>query len=253
MSQIKVNSDCIADTIISLRLLLEKCRDQSNGHGCFNHPLSNTSGKCAEMLDNLTQELDITKNRIDIMIEHKTIEWLITIDARFRAADEAMRNYIAAGGARGGAFYENPANRQGIIDAANKPELLSGKTDELKRLVPAGTGVDVDGWYGYQCWDLSKYYMKNVLGLPGEPVGGSGIEGLVNWAQNNGWAVDKTPQAGDIFFTDSYGHTGVVISAGPPMVCYEQNVGTGGGGGPAVERRYPPQDATSYSYIHPNI
>jgi hypothetical protein len=171
MSQIKVSSDHIADAIISLRLLLEKCRDQSQGHGCFNHPLDKTSGKFAEMLNNLTQELDITKNRIDCMIESGTIAMLADADSRFRAADEAMRDYFAAGGAkRSHDFHSNSENRIKVINVAKSVELRRFKDWALNpdnwtnRPGGAPWGIDVDKAHGEQCADIPKAYYQQLFG-----------------------------------------------------------------------------------------
>lgn len=91
-----------------------------------------------------------------------------------------------------------------------------------------GRGVDVDGAYGYQCWDLTAHYAANVCGSTTYPYlrtytgsakdvyryfGAMNSDYFTRIANESG-NTDQLPQAGDIIVYDGNdGHIEVVLGA----------------------------------------
>lgn len=105
-------------------------------------------------------------------------------------------------------------------------------------LANAHIGVDADGAYGMQCVDL-----PNMIAIKffGRRLMGNGVD-IASAGRANGWEYQTSglPAAGAIWSGDTgnpWGHTGLTISDPDGSGAFrtiEQNVGTGGGGGPAV-------------------
>ena len=104
--------------------------------------------------------------------------------------------------------------------------------DYVRNLADNNIGVNFDGWYGWQCWDLVAKVMYEATG---KVVNGNAID-LLDSAKALGIeVVYEAPgviaKAGDIFVMSvpgsPYGHTGVVIedSDGVTLKTIEQNVG----------------------------
>ena len=130
-----------------------------------------------------------------------------------------------------------------------------------RNLADNNIGVNFDGWYGWQCWDLVAKVMYEATG---KVVNGNAID-LLDSAKAQGLEViyegeGVIAKAGDIFVMSvpgsPYGHTGVVIedSDGVTLKTIEQNVDGNADylevGGPARYR------TRSYNgmvgYIRPN-
>lgn len=103
--------------------------------------------------------------------------------------------------------------------------------DYVRNLADNNIGVNFDGWYGWQCWDLVAKVMYEATG---KVVNGNAIN-LPESAEAQGLnVIQEGPgviaKAGDIFVMDvpgsPYGHTGVVIedSDGYTLKTIEQNV-----------------------------
>lgn len=86
-----------------------------------------------------------------------------------------------------------------------------------------GKGYDVDGYYGYQCWDawaLCVWNLCNGASAPTKPGGGGAIDCWNvsrNYYKNLGWQLitDKSQiQYGDwlVFSGGAYGHIGMAVS-----------------------------------------
>lgn len=113
-----------------------------------------------------------------------------------------------------------------------------------------GSLIDVDGWFGAQCWDQWSHYATNFLGVPVGPTyanaGGSAPHagyacnvfhnahrsGLTQWFDI--LPASATPQAGDVAFWEygsvwyPYSHVATVLE--PPLKggllrCLTQNPG----------------------------
>jgi len=117
---------------------------------------------------------------------------------------------------------------------------MSKKQDMINDLIAhadAGTGVDYDKMYGYQCADVTCYGIYEYFGTR---LWGNAID-LLNSAASLGYTVEynevgnvnSKPRAGAVFVQDttyiaghSYGHTGVVYedSDGYTLKTIEQNV-----------------------------
>ncbi|MCT2160062.1 CHAP domain-containing protein [Granulicatella adiacens] len=131
----------------------------------------------------------------------------------------------------------------------------------VRNLADNNIGVNFDGWYGWQCWDLVA---KVIYEATGKVVNGNAID-LLDSAKALGIeVVYEAPgviaKAGDIFVMSvpgsPYGHTGVVIedSDGVTLKTIEQNVDGNWDylevGGPA---RYRTRSYTGMvGYIRPN-
>jgi hypothetical protein len=96
-----------------------------------------------------------------------------------------------------------------------------------KTIVGIGTGIDVDGLYGFQCKDWANGYADFM----GNPFTAGNAIAL--WQRNQpGWTKVQTPQVGDVFVKNyvandgvNYGHTGVVDEiVGSGFYSYDQNV-----------------------------
>lgn len=105
-----------------------------------------------------------------------------------------------------------------------------------------GKGIDFDGSYGYQCWDLAAQYSRDVVGLQGGPwqvmptgPNGGALE-VFTVFQNplpqyytkiaNSPDPNNIPQKGDIVIWNwgTYGHIAVVLGANSTsMTVFEQN------------------------------
>lgn len=97
-----------------------------------------------------------------------------------------------------------------------------------------GKGVDFDGHYGFQCVDLYRKYVEEVLGIPQTPsVAGAkdiwdkcpGFEKVTN-------TPDGFPKPGDVMIWGAtygpYGHVAIVVSADVnSFTCFSQNDPTG--------------------------
>lgn len=97
-----------------------------------------------------------------------------------------------------------------------------------------GKGADFDGSYGNQCFDLYRFYCKEVLNIPQSPP--TGTKGAVTIADNYlSEYLDKFlntpegyPQSGDIMIWGKdygpYGHVAIVTEANVKnFVCFSQN------------------------------
>jgi chaperonin cofactor prefoldin len=95
-----------------------------------------------------------------------------------------------------------------------------------------GKGIDFDGHFGFQCVDLYRQYVQEVLEVPQSP----GVTGAKDiWTSYLPEHFDRIlntpegiPQAGDIMIWGSdygqYGHVAVVISATiNTITCFSQN------------------------------
>nr|DAO45450.1 MAG TPA: lysin [Caudoviricetes sp.] len=101
----------------------------------------------------------------------------------------------------------------------------------VRNLADNNTGVNFDGWYGWQCWDLVAKVMYEATG---KVVNGNAINLPESAAAQGLNVIQEGPgviaKAGDIFVMDvpgsPYGHTGVVIedSDGYTLKTIEQNV-----------------------------
>lgn len=101
--------------------------------------------------------------------------------------------------------------------------------DYMHELVKKG-GIDVDGYYGKQCVDLSNAIPNKFFGVR---LAGNAID-LLNSAKAKGWKVEYdapgvNPKAGAIFVSREampYGHTGFVYkdSDGVTIYTIEQNI-----------------------------
>ena len=138
---------------------------------------------------------------------------------------------------------------------------LKQAVNYARNLADNNTGVNFDGYFGWQCWDIVA---KIIYEATGKVLNGNAID-LLDVAQANGIEViDEGPgviaQAGDIFVMSvpgsPYGHTGIVIedSDGYTLNTIEQNVDGNSDylevGGPA---RYRTRSyAGMVGYIRPN-
>lgn len=101
--------------------------------------------------------------------------------------------------------------------------------DYMHELVKKG-GIDVDGYWGKQCVDLSNAIPKKFFNVL---LGGNAID-LLNSAKAKGWKVEYdapgvNPKAGAIFVSRHsmpYGHTGFIYkdSDGVTLYTIEQNI-----------------------------
>ena len=112
---------------------------------------------------------------------------------------------------------------------------MSKKQDMINDLIAhadAGTGVDYDGMYGYQCADVTCYGIYKYFGIR---LWGNAID-LLESAENQGLQVvygAQYPKAGWFFVKNfvagdgvNYGHTGLVYedSDGDTIKTIEQNI-----------------------------
>lgn len=106
-----------------------------------------------------------------------------------------------------------------------------------------GKTIDVDGWYGGQCWDLWSYYAQRCFGIPQTPdtntVGGlAGSVWTDRWPQSQSLqaAFERIPasqagQRGDVAFwavSKAYpgSHVAIVLEDhGTTLLCLSQNPG----------------------------
>ena len=103
--------------------------------------------------------------------------------------------------------------------------------DYVRNLADNNIGVNFDGWYGWQCWDLVAKVMYEATG---KVVNGNAIDLLDSAATQGLNVIQEGPgviaKAGDIFVMSipgsPYGHTGLVIedSDGNTLKTIEQNV-----------------------------
>lgn len=124
-------------------------------------------------------------------------------------------------------------------------------------LANAHRGVDADGAYGMQCVDLPN---QIAIQFFGRRLPGNGID-MAAAGRNNGWEyyTSGLPAAGAIWSGDTgnpWGHTGLTISdpdSSGQFRTIEQNVGTGGGGGPAVyqQRRLSNPGLRIFAWTYP--
>lgn len=138
---------------------------------------------------------------------------------------------------------------------------LTQAINYVRNLADNNIGVNFDGWYGWQCWDLVAKVMYEATG---KVVNGNAIDLLDSAAAQGLNVIQEGPgviaKAGDIFVMEvpgsPYGHTGVVIedSDGNTLKTIEQNVDGNWDylevGGPA---RYRTRSYTGMvGYIRPN-
>ena len=138
---------------------------------------------------------------------------------------------------------------------------LTEAINYVRNLADNNIGVNFDGWYGWQCWDLVAKVMYEATG---KVVNGNAIDLLDSAAAQGLNVIQEGPgviaKAGDIFVMEvpgsPYGHTGVVIedSDGNTLKTIEQNVDGNWDylevGGPA---RYHTRSYTGMvGYIRPN-
>ncbi len=138
---------------------------------------------------------------------------------------------------------------------------LKQSVNYARNLADNNTGVNFDGNFGWQCWDLVA---KIIYEATGKLLNGNAIN-LLDVAQANGIEViyegpGGIAKAGDIFVMSipgsPYGHTGVIIedSDGYTLSTIEQNVDGNRDylevGGPARYRTRP--YTNMIGYIRPN-
>lgn len=138
---------------------------------------------------------------------------------------------------------------------------LTQAINYVRSLADNNTGVNFDGYFGWQCWDIVA---KIIYEATGKVLNGNAID-LLDVAQANGIEViyegpGVIAQAGDIFVMSvpgsPYGHTGIVIedSDGYTLNTIEQNVDGNSDylevGGPARYRTRPYTNMVGY--IRPN-
>lgn len=95
-----------------------------------------------------------------------------------------------------------------------------------------GKGIDYDGHYGFQCVDLYRQYVQEVIGVPQSP----GVTGakdiwdsyLPEYYDKIANTPDGVPLPGDIMIWGTkygqYGHVAVVVSANlSSFTCFSQN------------------------------
>lgn len=138
---------------------------------------------------------------------------------------------------------------------------LTQAINYVRNLADNNTGVNFDGYFGWQCWDIVA---KIIYEATGKVLNGNAID-LLDVAQANGIEViyegpGVIAQAGDIFVMSvpgsPYGHTGVIIedSDGYTLNTIEQNVDGNSDylevGGPARYRTRPYTNMVGY--IRPN-
>lgn len=119
-----------------------------------------------------------------------------------------------------------------------------------------GKGIDYDGHYGFQCVDLYRKYVQEVLNYPQSP-GVSGAKDIWNsYLQEYFTRIantpDGVPEPGDIMiWGDSYGpygHVAVVTRATlTTFTCFSQNDPTGSLCGEKLYRTYKPV----LGWLHP--
>ena len=123
-----------------------------------------------------------------------------------------------------------------------------------------GKAVDVDGYYGAQCWDGVAHYAKKVWNIPTVSTNGSGAaagqirpNGTLGQNAKHFDLIPKgeIPQPGDIFVMGytigKYGHTGVVLQADANgFTSMDQNVGCGGKGCAFKRLSWPYRHVTGY-------
>lgn len=94
-----------------------------------------------------------------------------------------------------------------------------------------GKGIDWDGSYGFQCVDLYRMYVKEVLGFPQSPSV-PGAKDIWNTTLTNFTKIPNTPdgvpQKGDVMIWGAsygpYGHVAVVTEATVnTFKCFSQN------------------------------
>ena len=105
------------------------------------------------------------------------------------------------------------------------------KSSRFAKTIPGvGTGIDVDGLYGFQCKDWANGYADFI----GDPFTSGNAIAL--WQRNQpGWTKVSAPQLGAVFVKNyvasdgiNYGHTGTVDELVPErdgFYSYDQNVG----------------------------
>lgn len=119
-----------------------------------------------------------------------------------------------------------------------------------------GKGIDYDGHYGFQCVDLYRKYVQEVLNYPQSP-GVSGAKDIWNsYLQEYFTRVANTPdgipEPGDIMIWGDtygpYGHVAVVTKATlTTFTCFSQNDPTGSLCGEKLYRTYKPV----LGWLHP--
>lgn len=120
----------------------------------------------------------------------------------------------------------------------------------------SGKGIDYDGHYGFQCVDLYRKYVQEVLNYPQSP-GVSGAKDIWNsYLQEYFTRVANTPdgipEPGDIMIWGDtygpYGHVAVVTKATlTTFTCFSQNDPTGSLCGEKLYRTYKPV----LGWLHP--
>lgn len=88
-----------------------------------------------------------------------------------------------------------------------------------------GKFLDFDGFYGFQCWDLAAFYVRDVIGCPSLPTGplGGAKECYTVFLNPLPKFFDKIPKGGvplkgdvvvwDGFQNNPYGHIAVCLTA----------------------------------------
>lgn len=135
------------------------------------------------------------------------------------------------------AATESAAPTEEVAQAASSADAAQAFRDKWE-----GSYIDVDGYYGAQCWDLvAQYAIDN--GLPALATGDGAAAGIFENYDTNGNAQywekhvnsttdpDSVPKAGDVLVWDrswggGYGHTAVVLEADwNNVTVLEQNPG----------------------------
>ena len=135
------------------------------------------------------------------------------------------------------AAAESAEPTEAVAEAASSADAAQAFRDKWE-----GSYIDVDGYYGAQCWDLvAQYAIDN--GLPALATGDGAAAGIFENYDTNGNAQywekhvnsttdpDSVPKAGDVLVWDrswggGYGHTAVVLEADwNNVTVLEQNPG----------------------------
>lgn len=119
-------------------------------------------------------------------------------------------------------------------------------------------GIDFDGHYGYQCVDLYRQYVQEVLGCPQSPgvIGAKDIwdSYLSSYFDRIPNTPEGVPEAGDIMIWGSvygaFGHVAIVTEATvSTFKCFSQNDPTGAVCGIKLYRTYKP----TLGWLHPKF
>lgn len=153
----------------------------------------------------------------------------------------AVAAALGVGGAPALAGAASAAPSKGAT-AANRAAADGAAAAEAFQKKWTGSYIDVDGYYGAQCWDLAARYSLDI-GLPAVATGDGAAAGIYENFNSNGNAShynrhpqsetdpDSVPKPGDIIVWNrnmggGYGHVAVVLKANwDTVTVLEQNPG----------------------------